>query len=82
LILCWRQGVVRETRWRFWIHLVQIALLHPQVLNDYLWLLMLNEHFIDYQTCVRDQVEQQLQYVAAPSAALPQASPVATAARS
>lgn len=82
LILCWRQGVVRETRWRFWIHLVQIALLHPQVLNDYLWLLMLNEHFIDYQTCVQDQVEQQLQYVASPSAALPQAPPVATAARS
>jgi hypothetical protein len=34
------------------------------VLNDYLWLLMLNEHFIDYQACVRDQVQQQLQYVA------------------
>jgi hypothetical protein len=27
-------------------------------------LLMLNEHFIDYQACVRDQVQQQLQYVA------------------
>jgi hypothetical protein len=64
LIICWRQGVVRETRWRFWLHLVQIALLHPQALNDYLWLLMLNEHFIDYQACVRDQVQQQLQYVA------------------
>jgi hypothetical protein len=41
--------------------------LHPQVLSDYLWLLMLNEHFIDYQTCVRDQVEQQLRYVPVPS---------------
>jgi radical SAM superfamily enzyme YgiQ (UPF0313 family) len=78
LILCWRQGVVRETRWRFWIHLVQIALLHPQVLNDYLWLLMLNEHFIDYQACVRDQVQQQLQYVALSSEPV-QSEPVQSA---
>jgi len=33
-------------------------------------LLMLNEHFIDYQACVRDQVEQQLQYVAMSSESL------------
>jgi len=62
LIICWRQGVVRETRWVFWRRLLQICLNHPQVLDEYLWLLMLNEHFSDYQAVVRKQVEQQLAY--------------------
>jgi radical SAM superfamily enzyme YgiQ (UPF0313 family) len=62
MILCWRQGLVRETRWVFWRRLLQICLNHPQVLDEYLWLLMLNEHFSDYQAGVREQVEQQLAY--------------------
>jgi len=62
LMLCWRQGVLRETRWLFWMRLVRIGLNQPQVLDEYLWLLMLNEHFIDYQACIRDQVAQQLAY--------------------
>jgi hypothetical protein len=32
------------------------------VLDEYLGLLMLNEHFSDYQAVVREQVEQQLAY--------------------
>lgn len=60
-ILCWRQGVLRKTRWRFWKHLWQIATQHPLILNEYLWLLMLNEHFITYQVSMTNQVQQQLQ---------------------
>ena len=33
---------------------------HPFHLDDYLWLLMLNEHFIDYQSIVTTQIEAQL----------------------
>jgi radical SAM superfamily enzyme YgiQ (UPF0313 family) len=60
LILCWRQGVLRETRWLFWKRLAQISFNHGQILDEYLWLLMLNEHFIDYQQLVQDQIEAQL----------------------
>jgi len=60
LILCWRQGVLRNTRWLFWRRLGQIVADHRQVLAEYLWLLMLNEHFIDYQRGMREQVERQL----------------------
>lgn len=62
LILCWRQGVVRETRWIFWRRLLQIGWSYSQVLDEFLWLLMLNEHFIDYQLTMREQVQRQLAY--------------------
>ena len=62
LILCWRQGVVRETRLLFWVRLTQVGFSCPHVLDEYLWLLMLNEHFIDYQSLMREQVKQQLDY--------------------
>ena len=62
LILCWRQGVVRETRWIFWKRLAQIALNHSLVLDEYLWLLMLNEHFIDYKDFIGEQIELQLAF--------------------
>jgi len=54
--------MIRETRWLFWKRLAQIGLYHSQILDEYLWLLMLNEHFIDYQAVIRDQVEKQLSY--------------------
>ncbi len=30
------------------------------LIDEYIWLLMLNEHFLDYQATARQQVEQQL----------------------
>ncbi|MFN6337762.1 MAG: B12-binding domain-containing radical SAM protein [Cyanobacteriota bacterium] len=62
LTLCWRQGVRRNTRWLFWWRLLQMSLRYPQVVDEYLWLLMLNEHFIDYLAITREQVESQLAY--------------------
>jgi radical SAM superfamily enzyme YgiQ (UPF0313 family) len=58
--LIWRQGLRRDTRWLFWRQLAAMAWRYPWGLDNYLWLLMLNEHFIDYQQLVQDQIEAQL----------------------
>ena len=60
LTLIWRQGLRRDTRWLFWRQLAAMAWRYPSGLDNYLWLLMLNEHFIDYQQLVQDQIEAQL----------------------
>jgi radical SAM superfamily enzyme YgiQ (UPF0313 family) len=60
LTLIWRQGLWRDTRWLFWRQLAAMAWRYPGGLDNYLWLLMLNEHFIDYQQLVQDQIEAQL----------------------
>ena len=60
LTLIWRQGLRRDTRWLFWRQLAAMAWRYPGGLDNYLWLLMLNEHFIDYQQLVQDQIEAQL----------------------
>jgi radical SAM superfamily enzyme YgiQ (UPF0313 family) len=61
LVLFWRQGVVRASRGRFWICLLTVALRRPRLLDQYLWMLMLNEHFLGYRSLVVDQVTAQLQ---------------------
>lgn len=60
LILAWRQGIKRRSRWVFWIQLVDIMITSPLILDEYIWLLMLNEHFLDYQDTVWQQVNDQL----------------------
>jgi radical SAM superfamily enzyme YgiQ (UPF0313 family) len=58
--LIWRQGVRRDTRWLFWRQLLALAWCQPEILDTYLWLLMLNEHFLDYQQPMTEQIEAQL----------------------
>ncbi|BAU12002.1 radical SAM domain protein [Leptolyngbya sp. NIES-3755] len=60
LIVCWRQGVVRETRWKFWHHLYNILKQNPKVAEHYLAVCALNEHFLDYREEVRTKIEAQL----------------------
>ena len=60
LALIWRQGIRRSTRWLFWRQLLAMTMRYPYRLDDYFWLLMLNEHFIDYQSIVTSQIEAQL----------------------
>jgi len=60
LILLWRQGIRRESRWLFWRQLGAMAWRHPSRLVDYFWLLMLEEHFLSYRDVVAQQVEAQL----------------------
>lgn len=60
LTVCWRQGVVRETRWKFWHHLFSILRNNPKVVEHYLAVCALNEHFFEYRQEVRTQIEAQL----------------------
>ena len=60
LIVCWRQGVVRSTRWAFWHHLVHILFANPSVAEQYLAVCAHNEHFLEYRDLVRRQIENQL----------------------
>jgi radical SAM superfamily enzyme YgiQ (UPF0313 family) len=58
--LCWRQGIVRKTRWKFWLNLIGILRHNPRVLQHYLGICALGEHFLEYRQLVRDQIEAQL----------------------
>jgi radical SAM superfamily enzyme YgiQ (UPF0313 family) len=60
LAICWRQGVVRSTRFHFWWQLGAIALLKPRLLYDYLIALGAGEHFFNYRYQVREQLLKQL----------------------
>ena len=81
LTLIWRQGLRRDTRWLFWRQLVSMAWRHPLGLDNYLWLLMLNEHFIDYQMLVQQQIEAQLRSSQFLGVDQPQAVPLIAEAR-
>ena len=58
--LCWRQGIRRNSRWLFWRQLVQLAWQRPQLLEDYLWMLLVEEHMLSYRAVVHREVEAQL----------------------
>ncbi|UIE37381.1 B12-binding domain-containing radical SAM protein [Leptodesmis sichuanensis] len=60
LILCWRQGVIRKTRWRFWLNLISILRHNPHAWESYLLVCALGEHFLEYRTIVKTQIEAQL----------------------
>ncbi|ASC70265.1 Hopanoid C-2 methylase [Halomicronema hongdechloris C2206] len=59
-ILCWRQGVVRKTRLRFWLHLISLLRQYPEVVLNYLVVCAQAEHFIDFRQTVRQQITEQL----------------------
>ncbi|AZB72460.1 B12-binding domain-containing radical SAM protein [Synechococcus elongatus] len=61
LLVCWRQGVVRKTRWLFWHHLFSILRRNPAVAEQYIAVCAHNEHFMEYREIVRAQIEAQLQ---------------------
>jgi radical SAM superfamily enzyme YgiQ (UPF0313 family) len=58
--ICWRQGLLRNTRFQFWWQLIAIATLKPQLLYDYFTTLGVGEHFLTYRHEVRAQLETQL----------------------
>lgn len=60
LIICWRQGLKRNTRWQFWRQLFLIIQRNPSVFKHYLTNCAHLEHFIDYRQIVRDEIEAQL----------------------
>ncbi len=58
--VCWRQGVLRATRWKFWINMVDILLNNPKVWAEYMAVCAHNEHFLHYRQIIRSQIEAQL----------------------
>ncbi|HEY9865411.1 MAG TPA: B12-binding domain-containing radical SAM protein [Candidatus Obscuribacterales bacterium] len=56
----WRQGIKRQTRWKFWQYLFSIIKHNPAVWDQYLTLCAHNEHFLEYREIVRTEIEQQL----------------------
>jgi radical SAM superfamily enzyme YgiQ (UPF0313 family) len=59
--ICWRQGVVRSTRFRFWWQLGAIALRKPRLVYDYFIALSAGEHFFTFRHEVRAQLRAQLE---------------------
>ena len=60
LIICWRQGVVRSTRWQFWRNLWSMYQLNPGGVSSYLVTCAQIEHFLEYRGIVRREIESQL----------------------
>ncbi len=60
LIICWRQGIVRKTRLRFWINLAIILWRYPNIAANYLGVCAQAEHFLDFRQTVRANIEAQL----------------------
>lgn len=61
LIIGWRQGILRKTRWRFWANLAVMLWRYPDVAANYVSVCAQAEHFIDFREMVRDNIKSQLQ---------------------
>lgn len=59
-IIVWRQGIKRDTRWKFWHHFFGILKNNPAVWEHYLTVCAQNENFLEYREIVRDEIEKQL----------------------
>jgi len=75
LIICWRQGIKRNTRVQFWRQLFSILRHNSRVFVPYLSNCALIEHFLDYRQTVHAEIEAQLaaqadQAIASPTGVL------------
>ncbi|NMG09543.1 B12-binding domain-containing radical SAM protein [Brasilonema sp. UFV-L1] len=59
--VCWRQGFVRSTRFRFWWQMLAMALQQPHLFYDYFVALGIGEHFFNFRHEVKAQLEEQLE---------------------
>ncbi|MGK7905321.1 MAG: B12-binding domain-containing radical SAM protein [Hormoscilla sp.] len=70
MIVIWRQGIKRKTRWKFWHHLYSILKHNPGVWQHYVTTCAHNEHYLEYRQIVRDHISAQLaEFLAAKRAA-------------
>jgi radical SAM superfamily enzyme YgiQ (UPF0313 family) len=60
LIICYRQGFLRQTRWQFWRNLWNMYVHNPGGISSYLSVCAQIEHFVEYREIVRDQIEAQV----------------------
>ncbi len=60
LTICWRQGLVRSTRWQFWSNLWSMLQVNPGGVSSYLAVCAQIEHFAEYRAIVRREIEMQV----------------------
>jgi radical SAM superfamily enzyme YgiQ (UPF0313 family) len=60
LIICYRQGLLRETRWRFWRNLWNMGRYNPGGISSYLAVCAQIEHFVEYRQIVKREIEMQV----------------------
>lgn len=60
LTICWRQGVLRKTRWQFWRNLWNMWRYNRGGISSYLSVCAQIEHFLEYREIVRREIEGQL----------------------
>jgi len=60
-ILAWRQGVVRETRVKFWVYLWEMFKHNRGGISSYLSVCAQIEHFLEYREEVKKNIEAQLE---------------------
>lgn len=60
LVLFWRQGMLRKTRWRFWLYLAQVIKQKPSHFAMYLRTCAYGEHLIYYRQVVSEQIMRQI----------------------
>ncbi len=58
--ICWRQGVLRSTRFVFWQQLITMIRRKPHLLYDYLIALGVGEHFFKFRHEVKAEIESEL----------------------
>ena len=82
LIICWQQGVLRNTRWQFWRNLLSMYRHNPGGLGSYLGVCAQIEHFLEYRQIVRDEIEGHLaEYLAEEAKVVETKNPVAISAK-
>jgi len=59
-IICWRQGIVRKTRFSFWRYLWEMWQHNRGGVVSYLSVCAYIEHFLEYREIVKSQIESQL----------------------
>jgi radical SAM superfamily enzyme YgiQ (UPF0313 family) len=60
LTICWRQGLLRNTRWQFWRNLWSMYKHNPGGISSYLSVCAQIEHFLEYRQIVRNEIEAQV----------------------
>jgi radical SAM superfamily enzyme YgiQ (UPF0313 family) len=60
LTICWRQGMLRSTRWQFWRNLWSMFQVNPGGVSSYLAVCAQIEHFMEYRGIVRHEIETQV----------------------
>ena len=60
LIIAWRQGVVRKTRFKFWFYLAQMAIHNRGGIPSYLGVCAQIEHFLEYREIVKNNIQTKL----------------------